>query len=251
MKCSSCGEQNDSGMQFCINCGQTLAAASAPPAPQPMMTEEQLSMSHQNMSAVQPMPMVLLCTVCNKTDPLNGQFCVFCGGKTVAGPAPRIQNYQTAPMPTPVMSPEFSHLSMEVPRVNTKPSNKKSQGGGAGAIVALLLAMIIGAAAGFGGIMPVRDAIEQQALQRWWPADALLVYSTVPNGKVRLEDIKHKNLIFGSTSPDGTFVLNNLQSGAYTLNLSDGKGKELTQDFRISTGEPLILGYPQRLKLDK
>lgn len=220
----------------------------APAPPQPvMMTEEQLSMSHQNMAAV---PMVLLCTVCNKTDALNGVFCVFCGGKTVAGPAPRVAAYPTAPIPINNMPSEFSHLSMEVSRVpNMNQSHKKAQSSGVGMIIAVAFAMFLGAAAGFGGLTQVKDAVEQQALQRWWPADSLLVYSTVPNGKVRLEDIKHKNIILGSTSSDGTFVISNLQAGAYTLNLSDSKGKELTHDFRINTGEPLILGYPQRLKL--
>lgn len=250
MKCSSCGEQNDSGMQFCINCGNSLAAAPVPP-PQPIMTmtEEALSSSYQNMAAVQPM--VLVCTVCSKTDPLNGQFCVFCGGKTVAGPAPRAQNYPTGPVPMtgPAIKPEYSHLSIEVPRVATSHSHKKSQGNGLAVLIAVLIAMLLGAGAGFAALTPVRDSVEQQALQRWWPADSLLVYSTVPNGKVRLEDIKHKNIILGSTSPDGTFVITNLTAGAYTLSLSDGKGKELTHDFRINTGEPLILGYPQRLKL--
>jgi hypothetical protein len=249
MKCSSCGEQNDSGMQFCINCGNTLASAPPPPPPQPVMTEEQMmSMSHQNLQAV---PMVLVCTVCNKSDPLNGVFCVFCGGKTVAGPAPRIQNYATGhtPMSTPAISPEYSHLSMEVPRVSTTQTHKKSQGSGVFTLVAIIVAMLLGAGAGFAGLIGVRDQVEQQALQKWWPADSLLVYSSVPNGKVRLEDIKHKNIILGSTSTDGTFVMTNLQAGAYTLNLSDGKGKELTHDFRINTGEPLILGYPERLKL--
>ena len=251
MKCPSCGEANDNGMQFCINCGSPLAAAAAPP-PIPVQGQysspsEDMSMSQSSLSASQAM--VLVCTVCNKSDPLNGQFCVFCGGKTVAGPAPRsIPPFAGGPI-SGGLSADYHRLSMEVPRT-TAPATLSKKGGGSGSAIAIiLLAAVIGAALGGGTVYLKRESLIDNVLHSWWPAESILVYTDVPQGKIRIEDIKHKNLILGSTSADGTFVYPNLQAGAYSLQLSDASGKQqITQEFRINTGEPLVLGYPQRLK---
>ena len=91
MKCPACSEINEGGMQFCIFCGQSLAPAPAPvqvvaplPAPAPLPVVAPI----EEMRATSNQMMVLVCTLCSKSDPLNGQFCVYCGGRTIAAPLP-------------------------------------------------------------------------------------------------------------------------------------------------------------------
>lgn len=90
MKCPACSETNEGGMQFCIFCGQSLAPApapvqiAAPPPPAPMPVVPPVD----EMRATSNQMMVLVCTLCSKSDPLNGQFCVYCGGRTIAAPLP-------------------------------------------------------------------------------------------------------------------------------------------------------------------
>lgn len=194
------------------------------------------------------LPMVLVCTVCNKTDPLNGQFCVFCGGKTIAGTAPRpVGNFATGPMPMQAnLSADYNRLSMEVPR--TVPTSSNSAKAGSVGIMATLFGLILGALAGAGLIYYMKDSVQQSTLHNLWPPEGLLVYTNHPNASVRLEDIKHKTFVFGSTSNLGTFVCNSLPAGGYKFELSDASGKNLVHSFRMNTGEPVVIGYPERLK---
>ncbi len=260
MKCPGCNETNEVGMQFCIYCGQGLQAAPAPPAPLPPQSTPVPppavidDIQSRVMSTSQTM--VLICTVCSKTDPLNGQFCVFCGGRTISGTAPvpivpamNFGNVSQASLLTgQTVQPEFKNMSEELPRVPVAP-RKSNKSAGPALIIWVLLAILLGAASGAGTVLCMKDDVQKSALHSFWPGEGILVFSSAKNADVKIADNKQKSIIFGKTSSSGTLYMPSMDAGAYELSISDESGKAATHAFNVNVGENHVIGYPHRLEL--
>ncbi len=268
MKCTACGESNEAGMQFCIFCGQSMAGPVQPPPaitpiqPQ-MLTAEDIQAIARPMGTSQSM--VLLCTVCNKTDPLNGQFCVHCGGKTVAAPAAQnasnpaaytaaSQTLSSGTHPAYQTQSSGTHPAYESKNISEEYSRtfpQASRGGASiGGPIAIVLAVILGAGAAFSAVYLMKSDLQREALNSHWPKEGVLVLSSVPNADLKIEDIKHKSLFFGRTSKKGTLHLSSISPGAYKLELADNSGKKLEKEFNVNAeSEANLIGYPQRLEV--
>lgn len=275
MKCPACSEQNEGGMQFCIFCGQSLAPAPAPVpvSPAPTVTHVPVSVPPmEDMRATSSQLMVLVCTLCSKSDPLNGQFCVYCGGRTVAAPlpyqtssgqnfpvispgqnfgpssqnfGPSSQNFGPTSQQNSVHTPDMRH-SEEYARNSNAHGAKPA---GMNVFMAVVLALIFGAAVGFGGVYLLKSEVEKTALKSLWPTEGLLILSKNPDAKVTVADKNSKSFVFGRLSPKGTLQLPTITPGDYNLTVSDENGKEISSEFSSNQGSANVLGYPSRLEI--
>lgn len=259
MNCPGCGEINESGMQFCINCGHIL---SAPPPPTPVAALPSISVPVDDYQArASGQNMVLLCTVCKKTDPLNGQFCVYCGGRTAPAPAPVGSNANfgasslsftgaqslavNIPPNSPSVQYESQRMSGEQTHIQGSTSSKPKP---ASPALAIVLGVLLGVAAAAAGVYLMSDEVQAAALKSQWPKQGLLLYSRANNGDLTIVDNGHKFLILGKTSTDGTIQYPELASGSYKLLLADKDGKRLEEGLTVKDGEANIIGYPNRLE---
>jgi hypothetical protein len=248
MNCPGCGESNEAGMAFCINCGHSLAAASAsatPAATLPKPEPQQPQPSGPRPTA----QIVLVCSVCNKTDPLNGQFCVYCGGRTAPGPAPAANATfaGSASMSGGYTGQADSYRpSQEVVRVQPL---APPAGGGGGGLLAVVMAVVLGVAISLAATYLTRTEINKMSLRSFCPHEGVLLYSNCPNASISLQDSRKKSLIFARTSADGSAHLSNVFPGAYMLNLTDASGKSQSKELSVRDDEASIIGYPIRLEL--
>lgn len=270
MKCPGCGEINEAGMQFCIFCGYGFAA---PPPPQPVTLPPPVD-DPSRMTGPSAQLSILVCTVCNKTDPLQGQFCVFCGQKTISSPLAfqnPAQSFSSMPAYSSVASmpaysqsgmpgynsgaqiPAMSQQTMPDPRHseefvrNVPPPPAPPKAGSA--ILGIVLAVILGAGASAGAVYYMKDDVEKAALSSSWPSDGVLILSNAPNADLRIDDAERNTLIVGRLSPHGNLHLPSISPGAYFLTLSDSSGKRYKQEFNVNPGGSNVIGYPTRIDL--
>ncbi|MBX9720622.1 MAG: hypothetical protein K2X81_04415, partial [Candidatus Obscuribacterales bacterium] len=200
--------------------------------------------------------MVLICTVCSKTDPLNGQFCVFCGGRTISGTAPvpitPAMNFgnvsQVSLLTGQTTQPEFRNMSEELPRVPAA-SSKTNKSSGPAVVIWVILALLLGAGSALAAVLCMKDDVQKSALHTFWPAEGILVFSSAKNADVKISDSKEKSIIFGKTSASGTLYMPSMEAGSYELSITDENGKVATQEFNVNVGESHVIGYPHRLEL--
>lgn len=247
MKCPGCSETNEAGMQFCIYCGSSLAVPttvqSAPPLSGAPIVEDLNRISSSNQS------IALFCTVCHKSDPLNGQFCVYCGGRTVPGPSP-VGTGQVPFMPSSSQSTvstplvDYRNTGEEIrqsPAV-TLPARKSGMG-----FLSLVLSGILGLALGFGAVFYMKGELEKSVLSSFWPDEGALVLSNLPSADLKIEDVKKKVIIFGRTSSKGSLHVANLSPGEFVMSLSDKSPAGFKQTFGVNAGECSVIGYPQKV----
>ena len=232
-------------MLFCIICGHSLSGAPAGQAA-PSVTiskpEDLPEVSGQRPAA----SLVLVCTICKKNDPLNGQFCVYCGGRTAAGPAPIPAFTSASALPaTHLPATETGHISQEVVR----PLAAKAPKGAGSTKPALFAALLAGTVIALSCTYQFRQEIEKLALKSCWPTAGVLVFSSSANTDFSVQDAKRQSLILGRTSPDGSSYIPTVSPGSYTLTLSESNGKNLSKDFTVRANETNVIGYPNRLEL--
>jgi hypothetical protein len=254
MNCPGCGEKNDGDMHFCISCGQALTSqGAASKAAQQMPTEEIQIQPGGNM--------VLFCPLCKKTDPLNGQFCVYCAGRTVpmvdpqALAAPSVRPTQpSAPSPSYASSStadsvlvnnaiENAPRSEEIVRITAQQPRVANNN------LSVALSVLLGAVFAGSLVFFARTTIEKTSLAGMWPSEGVLILSSEPNADVKLESTRKDTLILGKTSADGSVQIQNISPGQYLLSLSN-KSKSFGKMFSHKAGEASIIGYPVRLKID-
>lgn len=268
MRCPSCGETNDEGMAFCILCGHSLA-----PPPPPAPVSAPVKLEELQLSGQRTVASVLVCTVCNKTDPLNGQFCVYCGGRTVpAPPSPPGQQINSSQTPLPLSAssnyppmPQAGRISgtqdsrylLSEEIVRSLPVKPTSAAGANRAVLLLILCVILGATAAGMACFATKDIIINSALRSSgvsegflpWPKDGLLLFTAVPNAFVTIENAKKDSLVLGKTSADGSLYIHSLAAGDCLLTLSDNNGKSMGMKFSVNSAELNLLGYKKRLRL--
>lgn len=245
MNCPGCGEANEAGMQFCINCGHSLSPPPAPSAAAP----PPISAPVDDFQARASGQMVLVCTVCNKTDPLNGQFCVYCGGRTVPGPAPfsapAFSGVQSQQASVPSGQYDIPRSSSEQHQIAIAPKPKASS---PSPLIGIVLGLLLGGALAAGAVYFMREDIQAAAAKTQWPHEGLLVYSNAKNCDLTISDSKRKTFIFGRTSASGTLHFPSLAPGGYKLSIADKHG-QAEEEFTVNQGDHNIIGYPKRLEL--
>ncbi len=271
MKCPACAETNEDGMQFCIYCGNSLQIQAAPSPsmsqssmPQPALTQpliSQTSMAQSGFISNQMAPVtnqvsVLICTVCQKTDPLNAQFCVFCGGQTSAVQSPLSQIDSSANLSgvgQPISAGDFrASRKLEAQYAGSGSgafAHAKGKSGRAGAVLTLLLAILMGLAAGLALTYYFRDKIEEFVLYSYFPDEGALIFSKSADADVEIRDVKKKTIAFGRTSKSGTLHVLNLTPGSYTLKLNSSDGKTASSHFSVNASDGNLVGYPKKLEL--
>jgi len=251
MNCPVCGEKNDADMHFCISCGQAITAqGAASQAAQQMLTEEIQITPGGNM--------VLFCPLCKKTDPLNGQFCVYCAGRTVpmvdppqelAAPPPSAPSAPTFAAPVSANATLVSNIMENQARSEDNVRITAQQPKVANNKLAVLLSVILGAAFSSSLVFFAQANIEKASLVSLWPSEGVLILSSEPNADVKLENTKKDTLILAKTAADGSLQIQNISPGQYLLSLSS-KNKSLGKLFSVKPGEASIIGYPIRLKMN-
>lgn len=256
-KCPSCGEKNEGDMQFCIFCGVTLT-------PPPQKAEELQQSVHpgsQSFSSLVTLPSfpaasVLVCTVCQRTDPLHGQYCVFCAGRTIpAGGEPTqlpstgrqsvSMSHAVTDRPPPTASGEFPYAHV----VHAKPRKSGKTGTNVpGTILVSILALLIGGAVGFGGIYLAKGQLEQKIADRVWPqGEYLLLFTKLPFANVLVEQHDHQSLYVGMTGKTGSLIIDRIAPGPYEVTIADGL-KRIIKNVAVVAGKPTSLGYPEPVK---
>lgn len=250
MKCPSCGEHNDGEMQFCIFCGSSLM-------PQQQQKIEELHQSHQPQSQSMvtipniPAASALVCSVCHRSDPLHGQYCVFCGGRTVSAvEQPAIPQGLVTTRPSQMLNTSPVSGSGEFPYTHvvqhSKPQSKSGSGSMAGTLVAAVLATVVGGGLGFGGMFLAKDALEPSLVQKLWPGEGLLLYTTVPDATVLVENFDQKSLYAGIASKNGTFTIASMPPGSYQAQVLDGS-RAYKRRVVVENGKAAVIGYPSKV----
>lgn len=209
MNCSGCGQANEAGMQFCIFCGQSLLEAVKAPS--------------SNVQAAVNDP--LLCTVCGKSDPLNGQYCVFCGGHTTS---PKNQR--------PVLPPqEKVSTPIAAPAKKTLPET-----------MLLMFSLLAGILLGLAIAHIAAPWLAEAQMKELWSGHKLVLYTDSPFASLALANKDEQIFLFAMTGPTGTLQIDHLESGSYVMKDSKNLSKE---NIQINDGQPVVLGYPEFLKL--
>lgn len=241
-------------MQFCIFCGVTLA-------PQKADDLQQSQPGSQSFSSLVTLPSfpaasVLVCTVCQRTDPLHGQYCVFCAGRTIPAGGeptqlPSTGRSQSVSMPHAVTDRPPQTASGEFPYahvVHAKPRPGSTGTNVAGTIMISVVALLIGGAAGFGGIYFAKGQLESKLAERIWPAgETLLLFTKLPNANVLIEQYDDRSLYAGVMGNTGSLMIDNIAPGSYRVQVVDGL-KKVNKDIAVAAGKPTTLGYPTPLQ---
>lgn len=271
MRCPACSENNEDGMQFCIYCGTAFA-------PAPSMSQSHAAHAIQSMQPVQPihqaiqpaqMPMsnpqtqdfsasgvqnvLLYCTVCKKTDLLHATYCVFCGGRTQAGPAAQAtESHGFSPTASQVL-PNQSQMDSVYTGEKSRPKTSKAGTGsgsasGAGGIVSIIVSVLLGSALAILLAYYFREKIEESTLDTYFPQDGALIFSKSANADVEISDVKKKSIAFGKTSDKGTLHLLNLAPGSYLIKVTGSDGKTVSSKFSVNASDQNLVGYPKPLE---
>lgn len=145
MKCPTCGENNDGKMQFCIFCGTTIV---------PPQQVKQDDVYQSSIATVPNFPAVsnsLICSICHRTDPLHGQYCVFCGGRTTSHA--QVDSSSHIPAMVPMRADNrggSQNLSGEYQFAHSNAAVRKNSSSGGGGIVAMIVAIVLGIVLGGG-----------------------------------------------------------------------------------------------------
>jgi hypothetical protein len=250
IKCTTCGENNEGAMQFCIFCGATLML------PQPSPKPDEVSQS--SIATVPNFPAAnnaLVCTICHRSDPLHGQYCVFCGGRTTTH-AQQVDSSSRLPAATHSRMPAMErssnqHPSGEFPSVHgnnvSHPRKGASGGGVVGIVLAILLGGILGGGAGFGAVFAFKGSLEPGILEKQWPGDGLVVYTAVPGSNVMVENHDEKSIFTGMTGKTGSLAIDSIAAGSYRVSLLDGS-RAVRKNVVVNSGSVAVVGYPDPVK---
>ncbi len=247
-KCPSCGENNEGDMQFCIFCGSSLIRE---PSKLEELHHSQQPGPHQSSIITVPSfpsASALVCTVCHRTDPLHGQYCVFCGGRTAStGGTDSSQLNSRSHLMTdrPPMT-----SSGEFPYAHVVHQSRQSPAGSSkmGTILVTMLAAVLGSALGFGSLFLLKGMVEPKIQERLRTGDGLLLYTSLPGSSVMLENYDEKSLYAGITGKNGGLTIDSILPGSYRISVTDSGGHVVRKNTAVASGQLTTLGYPDPLK---
>lgn len=211
---------------------------------------------HQSSIATVPnFPAVansLICSVCHRTDPLQGQYCVFCGGRTTTHPQIDSSSHIPAVAPGRVPSLDRGQQNpsgeFQFPNSNTAARKGSTSGGGiVAAILAILVGIGLGGGTGFGAVYAFRGSLEPSMLEKQWPGDGLVVYTALPGTNVMVENHDEKSLYAGITGKTGALAIDSIHPGSYRVSVLDGT-RSVRKNVVVNSGSVAVVGYPEPVK---
>lgn len=252
--CPGCGERNDTAMAFCIFCGRALSGKASEALPQPSLHSQAhpqaLSQAHPapqaaNPTAGQSQLMTVTCLSCGRSDPLNKEFCIYCGAKAATSAVRQAAGLNTSGVriQTAINSLE-SDIRQSSAEVPAKPPNMVLPG---------ILGAVLGLALGGGVAFAAHPTLQAQMLQKQWSPGALVVYAN-KSAQVFVKSADEKNfLAAASAAVNGnglsSISIDDLPAGDYEVTITGQGGKPLNQKVTIESGKPTVLGYPNELQL--
>jgi hypothetical protein len=228
--CTSCGEANQPGMRFCMNCGESLAPK-AKGLTSPFPSEPT---RYVTQSVARP------CHRCGKTDELNNRFCVFCGADTVVTPTQEeamrafLATRDTSTMETPVVD------AAAIRQRNTGMAYKK-----------FAIAAVLGLVFGYGASFLPAGVLQDSVIRSNWPSDGLVLYVSPGNSQVLIEDESGRSFTLGRTSSEGTLTIPDLPPGNYSVTVSAPGYVSRSSNVRVNPDEVAVVGYPVRVNLSR
>lgn len=238
--CPGCGERNDTAMAFCIFCGKALAsklseAVQPPvnPAPAP---------SHTSAQAQQPL--TVTCLNCGRSDPLNKEFCIYCGAKAATSAVLRA-NPNTSGVR---LQSQINALEEDI-RVQTAEPHHKPPSPVLPSILGVVGGLVLGAALAF----PAKSLLEPKVVSGAWPSSGLVIYADKP-ARVLIKSEDEKIFRTALTSPVkgkglSSFAMSDLHPGKYEVTITSHGGKPHKENVAIEPGHPTVVGYPNELQL--
>lgn len=210
--CPGCGEINEPGMAFCINCGQALV-------PQPAESAGQGNGT--------------VCPSCGVLDEMKHTFCVECG----ASMSPQMPKMSTFPTGTVAAGGQQQAWTMS-PAI-AKPAANFT-----------ILAALVGISAGVGLAFVARNAGLLNVLTHsGLPRHGLVIFAQPPEANVMIQERSGKSFTVGRTGKSGSLSLPDLPPGTYRLTLYAGGHIPVVKDVEIEDDKPAVLGFPARIEL--
>lgn len=251
--CPGCAESNDSAMLFCIFCGADLQSflASAPSGESMAgaAVAQALPVQPPGNQSLPDKPVknetaALLCGSCGRTDLLNAQFCVFCGGKIIANVAVSRGDAgagRAAP-PSAGMAPLF------IP--DKKSSSSLSHN--STSVLILVAVIVFGSVSGFSLTRLFAQQITSNlARQKIWPTSGMVMYVDKANTPFILHDEQQKQFVIGLIGAAGSLSLQSIDPGTYYLSFGKESLADNRQPLEVKAGEVSVLGFPSRLMIDE
>lgn len=244
--CPKCGERNDVGMAFCIFCGGALSskASEVMPMAQSVLNPTGASVLGNAMPAgmtgTQNQQMSVTCLACGRSDPLNKEFCIYCGQKA-ATTAVNLPGSNTSGVS---MQTQINALEQDIRHSTPEPPPGKHPI----PILPGLLGVLGGLVVGSLLAIPAKQLLEAKIVHGQWPTSGLVIYAD-KQAQVFIKSADDKVFTAAATAPNGSLAIDDLQPGKYDVTITAHDGKSKHEKVSIEPGHPAVLGYPQKLHL--
>lgn len=249
--CPGCGERNDTAMAFCIFCGRALSGKASEALPQPSMRSQAYPPPQAHALAPNPHPptgqsplVTVTCLSCGRSDPLNKEFCIYCGAKAATSAVRQAAQPNTSGVR---IQTAISSLESDIRHTHNEPAKPPNM------VLPGILGAMLGLALGGGVAFAVHPALEAQILQKQWNPGALVIYANKA-AQILIKSADEKNFLAAATAaPNGSGLssisIDDLPAGNYEVTITGQGGKPLNEKVTIESGKPTVLGYPSELQL--
>jgi len=202
------------------------------------------------------------CRACNRRDPLNVKYCVFCGGQVEQGEgsaigktasvaslqAPEAHASATSPLrPGATRTAWLTIRSAYRPLATLLASYGISSLPG---VLVLVSAAVLGLTSGFLlSRLVLPSALEIFVASLSWPPSGLVIYTSPSRSRVLVTDASGKRFVGGQTGSRGALTIPDLQPGYYRVTISCPEFKTVEKTVVVKADRPSVLGFPERIEL--